>query len=438
MSLMETNEKKTLKDLFQNKQFLYVLPIFMLIVGGLLYMTFAPSDSATPVGDKNNALNALVPVANNDTTGKSKLAIQQAQQGQQEEQALKEASAFQAQVPQGFEKVMYSGGGERLPQGPQRDRVDTSLYARSNQGAYGQSYRPRSGGGLPRSLRAAGGRASAVADNIPLREQDVTVGEPTGRASSRESVEEANRKKEEIQALVEKRKKLESLLEEYKADKTRKALADADQKIVRKAQDDEVVGSLVQAGKSANGFYGLYTEDAKKLQRAKLDEQTGTIRAMVYGDQVVMNQGRVKIRLLEPITIRGITMPANSLVYGVGSFGAERVQVKITSLMYEDHIFPVAMTVYDMDGLSGIYVPDVQGLNEAKMASSQAISGINISSGGYGGGINPAAAVGTSAASAAIQGARQLVQRKAQIQKAHLKSNYYVLLRSSESGNGIN
>lgn len=427
--------------MFQDKKFLSLLAFVLIAVGGLVYNLVGGSSKGTAEGadSDSTAINSQVPTARLDSANqRTKLDLQSqllADPSAEPSFERSGGSGFQTHLPGSTDPYLYSRNNR--VEDADLKYVDSAAYKRDytsrpsgNTGGGNASYNRTSGSvgaALPGRIRAG---ASGTPTDGMLSERDVTLADIEPRPVPAADPAELVRKKAELEKKVKQAERLQTLLEEYKRDKEAKKILDEDKKVVRRADDAAVVTSLNGPGSSTNGFFGLYTEDARKSRQRQLEQEVGSIPAMVYGDQSIVNQGRVKVRLLEAVTVRGITLPTGTLVYGQGSFSAERVQVVITSIQYENKILPVSMTAYDMDGMAGIYVPNIQGLQDMRQAAGQSASGINLSTGSARNGL---AAAGASAAGAAIQGIRQVTQRAATQVKANLKSNYYVLLRSVAS-----
>ena len=436
----QPGEKRDIRELLKDKRFMLAAPLFLLGFGGFFYYMIAKGPSSEP-SQPVDPLNTTVPMASTDSSSSGKLRLQEEDPSMAMDMS-DPTSTMQHGLPQDRIDPYLYGDKRRTGRRASDEnllRVDSAIYARNSAilapGVSSRNYAARGGSasresGLPGTLQA--GRSSASAPGF-LREQDVMLA-PDAPDRPLTSADQAYAKSTELQRTVAKQQKLMALLEEYKTDKERMKLVDEDKKTVRKVEDAPLVGSLtpetVQGGGKANTFFGLYTEDQKKKQRRELEEEVGTIRAMVYGDQDVISNGRVKIRLLEPITVRSVVIPAGSIIYGTSSFGTERVTIRLSSIQHESRIFPVNLTAYDMDGMVGIYVPNVQGQAETRQALAQVANGFNINT-ASGFNTSAVAAAGSAGAQAVIQGARQFVQKKASQQKAHLKNNYYILLRST-------
>lgn len=229
-------------------------------------------------------------------------------------------------------------------------------------------------------------------------------------------------KKEE----TEKQKKLLIALQEYKADKERRQKEIAGRALKPEVIQEDNVSSL-NGPTGRNGFFGLESDMRRQQMDVRDDSLSVTIKAMVFSEQTIQSGGRVSLRILEPIRLRGRDIPAGQLLYGVASFGGQRVNIGINSIQVDGRILPVKLTVFDMDGLSGIYVPNVVAVEQGRQSISQATQGVNISAPLVS--TNLPASAAASAIQAGTQGVRSFMSRKVAVQKATLKNNYYVLLK---------
>lgn len=83
------------------------------------------------------------------------------------------------------------------------------------------------------------------------------------------------------------------------------------------------------------------------------------IKAILDEGLTVYEGSRVRIRLLTDLYIDQHLLEKGKYLYGIVSgFSAQRVQVSISSVILEDRIYPINVTVYDNDGIPGFYVPD--------------------------------------------------------------------------------
>lgn len=225
---------------------------------------------------------------------------------------------------------------------------------------------------------------------------------------------------------LEKDKKMLALLQEYKADKMKRQ-QEAQGRALKPETVSATTVSSLNGATGKNSFYGLQSDMRRQQMDAREDSLSVTVKAVVFSDQTIISGGRVTLRLLETITLRGRTIPEGTRLYGVASFGGQRVNITINQVQHEGRILPMKLTVFDMDGLSGIYVPNVSGLKQGRQAVAQAGQGFNVSAPIMGSNVPGLAAA--SALQAGLQGGRSFLSRKVTTPKATLKNNYYVLLK---------
>lgn len=96
------------------------------------------------------------------------------------------------------------------------------------------------------------------------------------------------------------------------------------------------------------------------------------ISAMLDEAQTVVSGSRIRIRLLDDIFIGDKLFKQGSYLYGlVSGFSAQRVNVDITSVLYGDQILKTKLTIYDHDGIKGLYVPNSDFRQLMQMAGSR-------------------------------------------------------------------
>lgn len=150
-----------------------------------------------------------------------------------------------------------------------------------------------------------------------------------------------------------------------------------------------------------------------------------TIRACIHEQQTLTDGQRVKLRLLEVLRAGSVTLPAGHIIAGVTRLQKDRLEILINSVEYKGNIIPVAMTVYDTDGSSGIYCPGSEELNAMKEATANIGSSLGSS-------ISFASSAGQQIAMdvtrGIITGGSQYLSKKLRVVKVTLKENYQVLL----------
>lgn len=82
------------------------------------------------------------------------------------------------------------------------------------------------------------------------------------------------------------------------------------------------------------------------------------IRAIVDENITAVDGSRVRLRLLDDIEIGERIIKCGSYLYcTMSGFGQQRVKGNIKSILYDDELVKVNLSLYDTDGLEGLYVP---------------------------------------------------------------------------------
>ncbi|HTO17400.1 MAG TPA: conjugative transposon protein TraM [Edaphocola sp.] len=101
-----------------------------------------------------------------------------------------------------------------------------------------------------------------------------------------------------------------------------------------------------------------------------------SIKACVHDAQTVIGETGVRLRLLEPARTPQRTIPQGTIVTANAKFQGGRLQLKITSIELEGNIIPVDITIYDLDGQQGLYVPYSPEMNAlTEMAGNMSQTG---------------------------------------------------------------
>ncbi len=173
----------------------------------------------------------------------------------------------------------------------------------------------------------------------------------------------------------------------------------------------------MQSASGENGFYAL-------TKQRFTDQQPNTIWAVVHKTQRLVSGATVKLRLLDDCYINGVRIPKGHFVFGTASLSEERLQVEIQNIRYERSLFPVSLSVYDLDGMKGIYVPGAITRKAAKQAAGNATQSIGLTT------FDPS--LGARAAGAGIEAAKKLINKKVKRISVTIKAGYKVLLKNEK------
>ncbi|SHH93265.1 Bacteroides conjugative transposon TraM protein [Flavobacterium sp. CF108] len=195
---------------------------------------------------------------------------------------------------------------------------------------------------------------------------------------------------------------------------------------VNKKVEEEHITSLQGTGINhpatlkANSFYSLEDTGVN-------DEIQNALEAVVHETQSIINGSIVKLRLTCDVFINGTLIPKNSFVFGTATLKGERLEVKISSIKFKNSIFPVELSVYDMDGISGIYIPGAINRDVAKASADRSMQSIGIE------GLNDS--WGAQAATMGVEAAKTLLSKKVKLIKVAVKAGYQVLLYDEKEKN---
>jgi conjugative transposon TraM protein len=223
---------------------------------------------------------------------------------------------------------------------------------------------------------------------------------------------------------------LESILDIQHPDRVQEKLKKVSQAqrgqvfaIATKTKEDNISSLQITAtnpvgGQSkGNAFYSL--EDTSST-----DDDQNAVAAVIHETQTIVNGSIVKLRLANAIFINGVQIPKNNFLFGMASLKGERLIIKINSLRYENSLFPVDLSVYDMDGLSGIYIPGAINRDVAKESADRSMQTLGVAT------LDDS--WGAQAAGVGIEAAKTLLGKKVKLVKVVVKAGYQVLLRDEK------
>ena len=163
----------------------------------------------------------------------------------------------------------------------------------------------------------------------------------------------------------------------------------------------------------SNGFYSLEENPLDSISQ-------NTIEAEIYGTQVLVSGSTVKLQLLQDVFISGKTISKGTFVYGTASLNNERLGIQINSIRFLSSIFPVNLEVYDLDGMSGLFIPGSITNDIARQSVNDLSQTAGMSS--------LAPSVIAQATTAGINAAKNILSSKTKHVKFTLNDGYKVLL----------
>ena len=160
---------------------------------------------------------------------------------------------------------------------------------------------------------------------------------------------------------------------------------------------------------------------------AENEPEPRLIKAIIDEDIKAVDGSRVRLRLLDDIEIDGKVVEKGAYLYATMSgFGSQRVKGSIKSLLVEDELIKVNLSLYDTDGLEGLYVPSSSFRETTQDVASNALgSTMSINNGSTG---NTFTQWGMQAIQNAYQRTSNALSKAVRKNKAKLKYGTFVYL----------
>ena len=174
-----------------------------------------------------------------------------------------------------------------------------------------------------------------------------------------------------------------------------------------------LIDTVPGASNDIDGFYSMISEDASL-------GTSNAIEAIIHESQTLVNGSIVKMRLLQDVFVSNAKIPKGTFVYGQSSLSNERLTISINSIRYLNNIFQVKMSVYDLDGMAGLFIPGAISRDVAKQSTNNSMQGINLTS------LDPS--LGMQAANAGIETAKSFIGKKAKLVTVQVNAGHKVFI----------
>lgn len=166
------------------------------------------------------------------------------------------------------------------------------------------------------------------------------------------------------------------------------------------------------------GFYGLSATDITQGGRQL------AIQAEIMQQDEVVSGSEIGLRNITPLYIAGQQIPPGQDLFGIAALENDRLLITVKSVLYQGSLFRVSLSVYDRDGLPGIYIPDAIGRKASKSSAAEAADEMNYMM------TNPGLAA--QAAGAGINAAKTFFDRKVRQVRVRIPSGYQIFLLNNQ------
>ena len=205
---------------------------------------------------------------------------------------------------------------------------------------------------------------------------------------------------------------------------------EVNEKAVKTPSSNEDVQEVVKKVKVTSDYFNTICEN---------DKEQNLIKAIIDENIKAVDGSRVRLRLLDEIEINEVIVPKGAYIYAIMSgFGSQRVKGNVKSIMVDDNIIKVNLSLYDTDGLEGLYVPGSSFRETTKDVGSGALNNTSALTSSTTTSSNSLASWGTQAASNAIQKTSNAISKAIRKNSAKLKYGTFVYLINSRENNKNN
>lgn len=217
-----------------------------------------------------------------------------------------------------------------------------------------------------------------------LRKLDAEAAERTAEMERQKGMQKTDTDKTESEALAELNKALAQA--RLKAQQETGLTDTGQQADETNPANRNISGSVNINDKSRNAISeeAEATEVVKKVKvssdyfntLAENEKEANLIKAIIDEDVKATDGTRIRLRLLDDVEIGELVVPKGSYLYATMSgFGSQRVKGNIKSMLIDDELVKINLSIYDTDGLEGLYVPSSSFRETTKDVASSAASG---------------------------------------------------------------
>lgn len=187
---------------------------------------------------------------------------------------------------------------------------------------------------------------------------------------------------------------------------------------VNRIDDNTTSSTVVKLVKKPSDYFHTLAEN---------EPEPKLIKAIIDEDIKAVDGSRVRLRLLDDVEIGEQVVPKGAYLYAtMNGFGSQRVKGNVKSLMVADELLKVNLSIYDTDGLEGLYVPSSTFRETSKDVASSALgSNVNMNNGTGG---NSFTQWGMQAVQNAYQRTSNAISKSVKKNKAKLKYGTFVYL----------
>ena len=192
------------------------------------------------------------------------------------------------------------------------------------------------------------------------------------------------------------------------------------ERVVKGVSDDDEAQEVVKKVKTTSDYFNTI---------ANADQEPNLIKAIIDENVKAVDGSRVRLRLLDDIEINEVVVPKGTYIYAqMSGFGSQRVKGTVKSILIHDELIKVNLSLYDTDGLEGLYVPSSSFRETSKDVASGAMSNTSTLTNTATSGGNALTQWGNQAISNIVQKSSNAIGKSIKKNSAKLKYGTFVYL----------
>ncbi len=135
----------------------------------------------------------------------------------------------------------------------------------------------------------------------------------------------------------------------------------------KEADENDKPSEVVKKVKTSSDYFNTLAVNEK---------EPTLIKAIIDENVKAVDGSRVRLRLLDDVEIGEMVVKKGAYLYAIMSgFGSQRVKGTVKSVLVDDEIVKINLSIYDTDGMEGLYVPSSQFRETTKDVASGAVTG---------------------------------------------------------------
>ena len=135
----------------------------------------------------------------------------------------------------------------------------------------------------------------------------------------------------------------------------------------KEADENDKPSEVVKKVKTSSDYFNTLAVNEK---------EPALIKAIIDENVKAVDGSRVRLRLLDDVEIGEMVVKKGAYLYATMSgFSSQRVKGTVKSVLVDDEIVKINLSLYDTDGMEGLYVPSSKFRETSKDVASGAVTG---------------------------------------------------------------